>query len=352
MKQYMVSHNKYSLKFDDIIYQLQGHGGISVYWQELTSRVLADRSFRVSHITGKKSSRYFPVISNEAIFHSSYYRFSLSKKTKNVVTCYDFAEELDIYKTLGSQLNIFQRKLAVKAADAIICISESTKQDLLKLYPNDIDSNKVNVVHLANSLHPINTLNKTKKFHRILKLIEQVNNLYVLYVGRRTVRKNFKSALLGFAGSQLPQRGYSMVCTGDQFLEDEKDLFSSLGLKDTIFVVEKANNQELSYLYQNAFALVYPSLYEGFGLPPLEAMSCGCPVIASCTSSIPEVVGDTGVMVHPDNYDAISDALNKFLDPHLRQSYINKGLKRSKLFSWDKVAEEHLKIYKKLIEKD
>lgn len=174
-------------------------------------------------------------------------------------------------------------------------------------------------------------------------------NRYILFVGNRGSYKNFNLALLGFAKSVLPQMGYSMVCTGSKFLEIEKKLINSLDLKHKVLVFERASHDELNYLYQNAFALVYPSSYEGFGLPPLEAMSCGCPVIASNTSSIPEVVGDAGILLNVQNISSISTALETLLNSEVRNKYITKGIARARLFSWERVAEKHIQIYHSLI---
>ena len=99
-------------------------------------------------------------------------------------------------------------------------------------------------------------------------------------------------------------------------------------------------------LYKNALALVYPSFYEGFGLPLLEAINCGCPTIAANTSSLPEVVGDAGILIDPKDAGTISTALEQLLDPATREEYRKQGFVQAASFSWEKTAQKHIEIYK------
>jgi mannosyltransferase len=140
-----------------------------------------------------------------------------------------------------------------------------------------------------------------------------------------------------------------MICIGTKFLDSEDKMIEKLGLKNKVLYFDNVNKENLGYLYQRAFALVYPSLYEGFGLPPLEAMSCGCPVIASNTSSIPEVVADAGILINPYDVNAIATALEKLLSDDIRNYYITKGLDRAELFSWEQTAQKYTEIYKSLM---
>jgi len=340
---------KIILHLDDIIYQLQGKGGISTYWSGLSSIISESQVFQTQHTIGSKITRYLPVCTNAQIFHSSYYRIPLSKNTKQVVTIYDFLYEYGYLKTLNKPINIWQMKLAINTADAIVCISENTKKDLLTLYPDLKDHPKIYVVELAASLKYNESLNRETS-GRVVDICKNIIHKYVLFVGKRVNYKNFQMALLGFFESSLPKQEFSMICVGSEFSEAEVKQFIKLGLQDKIISVKNATDKELNYLYQNAFALVYPSLYEGFGLPPLEAMNCGCPVIASNTSSIPEVVGDAGILVNPDDTKAIASGLEILLDDNVRHEYINKGLARAMLFTWEKTAQKHIEIYQSLID--
>ena len=337
------------LHFDDIIYQLQRHGGVSTYWKEITSRIVNTNDFEINRTIGSKITRYLPVHTNAQIFHSSYYRIPLGKNVKTVVTIHDFLYEYGINKTLNASINIWQMKLAINQADAIICVSENTKKDLLSLYPKLINHPHIYAVGLGTSLKIDETLNLNPT-DRLLDLVKAMNKRYILFVGKRVKYKNFQSAILAFSKSSLPKLGFSMICVGSNFSDTENQLFEKLGVQSNVIALENITNKELNYLYQNAFSLVYPSLYEGFGLPPLEAMNCGCPVIASNTSSIPEVVGDAGILINPEDTEAMATALEVLLDDNIRNKYIGRGLERAMLFTWEKTAQKHIAIYQSLVD--
>lgn len=334
-----------NLHWDDIIYKIQSFGGISTYWKEITSRIAKNKKFNIYRSGGNEFFRYFPVPSCADIFHSSYYRTPLSIKTKNVVTVYDFIYELGFIKNLGFQLHIYQKKKAINTADAIICISENTKKDLLSFYPHLKENPHIYVIKCGTSFSIENTPKASK---RIIEMSKVTKDRYILFVGTRMYYKNFESALIGFALSALPKIGYYMICTGSKFSISEEKLLNGLGLKNKVFVIEGANYEELNYLYQKAFALVYPSFYEGFGIPVIEAMSCGCPVIASQTSSLSEIAEGVGILIDPNDVKSITVALESLLDEKIRNDYISKGKARSKLFSWEKAAQQHIEVYEKV----
>lgn len=339
---------KTRLHYDNIIYQLQRQGGISRYWQEITKRTQESNIFEIQNTVGNKFNRYLPICTNSEIFHSSYYRLPISKNanTKKVVTIHDLTYELGFIKTFNKSINILQTKLAIKTSDAIICVSENTKKDLLLNYSDLINHQNIYTVSHGVSLKFDEHLNLQPP----TKLLISMNSIkeYIIFVGKRVKYKNFEAAIIGFFESCLPNLGFSMICVGSKFSETEHKLIQSLNLQGKILIFENVTNQELNYLYQNAFALVYPSLYEGFGLPPLEAMNCNCPVIASNTSSIPEVVGDAGILINPNNTNKIASALESLLSNEVRNSYIAKGSDRAKLFSWEKTAQKHIEIYQSL----
>ena len=337
------------LHFDDIIYQLQRHGGVSTYWKEITSRIVNTNDFEINRTIGSKITRYLPVHTNAQIFHSSYYRIPLGKNVKTVVTIYDFLYEYGYLPTLNASINIWQMKLAINRADAIICISENTKKDLLSIYPNLINHRHIYAVGLGANLKIDESLNINPP-DRLLNIDKSTRNRYILFVGKRVKYKNFHSAIIAFSKSSLPKLGFSMICVGSNFSDTENQLFKKLGVQSNVIALENITNKELNYLYQNAFSLVYPSLYEGFGLPPLEAMNCGCPVIASNTSSIPEVVGDAGILINPEDTEAIAAALEVLLDDNIRNKYIGRGLERAMLFTWGKTAQKHIAIYQSLVD--
>lgn len=338
--------NQTLLHFDDIIYQLQQGGGASLYWREMTSRITADPEFSVVRTTGRQWHRILPVPSHAHVFHSSHFRIPFGRGVRVVETIYDLTYELGYLKTRGSALNIWERKQAAQRADAVICISQSTKRDLLNLYPDLNDKKLVQVIPLASSFSDDPEPNMPTP--RLANMMAQTRNRIVLYVGTRAHYKNFDAALSGFAESVLPAQCYSLVCTGPAFSDNERRDLERLSLQDKVISFERASASELKQIYQIALALVYPSRYEGFGLPVLESMSAGCPVIAANASCLPEVVGDAGILVHPDRPEEISRALETLLDDNTRQDFIRRGKRRAKLFSWDKVTEQHKAVYRSL----
>jgi glycosyltransferase involved in cell wall biosynthesis len=339
-----------SIKFDNIIYKLQKDGGTSLYWRELLSRVELDQQFKLSFTNGSKYTRLAPVPSNSDIFHSSHFRTPFFGKSKVVSTIHDFAYEKGIFSSskIGEMTNIWQRSNAIKSADAIVCISENTKKEMLDIYPYAIKKKIYVILHGCSfNRSKIISIKATERLLYLSKPLEK----FVLYVGTRNSYKNFNTALIGFSISNLPTDGFSLICTGAKFTEAETTLIQKLGIGGKVLVFNYASHTELSYLYQNAFVLIYPSIYEGFGLPPLEAMSSGTPVIAANRSSIPEVVHDAGILLDDiENPETIRDALETLLDKKIRNLYISKGLERAKLFTWEKSANQHMQMYKEISE--
>lgn len=335
-----------TITFDNIIYKLQKNGGTSLYWTELTSRVRNNSDFQVKSIDGNRKARLFPVFSDSDIFHSSHFRTSYGGNSKVISTIHDLTYEKRILSTspLGNTVNIWQRRNAIKYADAIICISESTKKEMLDFYPESFEK-LIYVIHhgCSFSRSQIININITKR----IPLILEKSSKFVLYVGTRNSYKNFISAVIGFATSSLPKSGFSLICTGTNFSEEETNMIRKLGVINKVMVLNQATHDELSYLYQNTFALIYPSIHEGFGLPPLEAMNSGAPVIAANASSIPEVVSEAGILINEiEDPQNIKNALETLLDDKVRNSYIVKGIERAKIFTWEESARQHMKVYK------
>jgi mannosyltransferase len=273
------------------------------------------------------------------VFHSSHFRFSILGKAKNVTTVHDLIYERGLVSpSFGAKINLYERKVSYHTADAIICISENTKNDLLQVYPALKDRCPIHVVYHGFS-QPSYSVSQRQN-------ILPCGSPYILYVGVRGGYKNFNGALEGYRNSGVWREGIKLVCTGKRFEDAEREHFSRIGLEGLVLNEENVTAERLYDLYSNAFCLLYTSTYEGFGLPPLEAMSCGCPVIASNASSIPEVIGNAGILVNSLDSENVGSAVNRLQDSIFRQKIIEAGYERSKLFSWDKSAKEHLRVYK------
>jgi glycosyltransferase involved in cell wall biosynthesis len=264
------------------------------------------------------------------------------KGAKRVITVYDMIHERFASTWLGSEVTTAAKKAAVTRADHVICISESTRRDLLELF--DIPEHKVSVTYLG-----FDTLSSEKQIASTLT--ESSHPPYLLYVGGRSGYKNFEGMLRTVASSQFLKNNFSIICFGGGvFTKVEMSLIEKLGMESTKVRQIGGGDDILVHLYQGAEAFVYPSLYEGFGISPLEAMSLGCPVICSNTSSIPEVVGDAGEYFDPGNTESICSAIERVVQSQTRRDeLVEKGRKRCAIFSWGRCASETLSIYRSLI---
>jgi len=174
---------------------------------------------------------------------------------------------------------------------------------------------------------------------------------YILFVGSIEPRKNLLGLLKAYL--LLPEylkKGFQLLITGSKGWGNQEIVERMEQLKGRVHYLGYLTNEELAALYRGASCLVFPSFYEGFGLPPLEAMACGCPVIVSNVASLPEVCGDAGYYVDPYDVESIAEGIYQVLtDESLRQSLIQKGLERAKLFSWEKAAKEHLNVFEEVL---
>jgi glycosyltransferase involved in cell wall biosynthesis len=231
------------------------------------------------------------------------------------------------------------KKYAVQRADHIICISESTKNDLIDIL--NISPDKISVIYLGYT-------NKTARHKNKLNSGEKP---YILYVGQRAAYKNFSCLLQAYASSPRLQRDFKLVCFGaDRFSNDEINKIKDLNIKQENVVHLIGDDDLLSQLYSNASIFVFPSLYEGFGIPLLEAMSFNCPVVCSNTSSFPEVAGDAADYFDPCNLEEMISSIESVaFSTEKRNHLIERGLERIKLFSWEKCAEKTLKVYSSLL---
>lgn len=279
------------------------------------------------------------------IVHQTYYAHKpiAPRGVPLVVTVYDMIHEryADQFSRRDRISDI--KKIAVERADHVICISNNTRDDLLKYF--DTPQNKISVVHIGFDAFKLAT-----EFPTAGSLLT-VNRPYLLYVGQRSIYKNFLNFIKAFASSAQLKRDFDIVCFGGgRFTEEEKRIFVDLKLADSQVWQLGGADGLLVECYRNAFAFVYPSLYEGFGIPPLEAMSLSCPVICSRTSSIPEVAGPAAEYFEPSNIDSIREALEKVANsPARRAELIAFGLERFPFFTWHRCAKETYSIYKELV---
>ena len=353
--------------YDNIIYSLQELGGISRYWTELIKRILTKKNFNFYEKKNKnlfrkevditilneskipfKLLRFFPFqkrLPKKSIFHSSYYRTTLQKDVVKIITVYDFIDEY-YGSNFASKINAWQKKLALKNADGIICISNNTKKDLFKFLPN-IDKQKIKTIYISSeeNFFKIRSLNSIMKY-------SEFNNLYnkkiILFVGsRKKLYKNF--SLVVDIVSALKE--CVLVSVGPEKITKTEKKLMNKKLYERHYHFINLSSEKLNELYNLSFCLLYPSMYEGFGIPILEAMNAGCPVVSVNTSSIPEVAGDAAILIDKIKKENFTHAIRLLSNKNFKTKLINKGFAQAKKFSWNKCFKETVEFYHDIYEK-
>ncbi len=269
-------------------------------------------------------------------YYDSYFLEYLSKKPF-VLTIHDMIHEIYTGKYFKKDdVAIKQKKELAKKATKIIAVSENTKKDIAKLY--DIDPDKIDVVYHASSLNP-------KKIRKI-----KIPEKFLLFVGDRDRYKNFNFFVKSIIPLLKKDNDLKLICAGGGFFkEDELNFFKDNYLENQILYYFINSDEELAFLYKNALAFVFPSLYEGFGIPILEAFSLGCPVVLSNASSFKELAQEEGIFFDPKDNNSIRESVEKVIcDKQLRKDLSQKGLIYSKNFSWKKAAQQTKKIYESI----
>jgi glycosyltransferase involved in cell wall biosynthesis len=273
------------------------------------------------------------------------YLLKLIKLNNVIVTCYDLIPWIyDNNRSLKWRLNM----AGLKKADRIITISEFSKNEIIKYLGYSED--KIHIIYPAVDHDHYHE----RRDREILKRFDiPEGDRVILYVGSEQSRKNFPSLIKAFSKLKKMLPDVKLLKIGNpQKRGARKELLKltgTLNLQNDIVFVEYVPERDMPKFYNAADLFVFPSFYEGFGLPPLEAMACGTPVITSNTSSLPEVIGDAGIMVDPSDIDGLVDVMRKVLsNDGLREDMVKKGLKRAKMFSWEKAAKETLEVYEEV----
>ncbi len=283
------------------------------------------------------------------VLHSPDFIPPFRRNFKSVITVHDLNFLLyPDFLTPESASYYGQIDQAVRRCDYIIAVSESTKRDIVQL--TGAPENKITVVYEA--AHPIYRPLQDRQMVERVKERFAIQRDFVLFVSTIEPRKNVPTLLRAYKQLLDNYRAdVDLVLAGEKgWLFDKVfALMQELNLQEHVHFLGRVSTEDLLRLYNAAQVLVHPAFYEGFGLPPLEAMACGTPVVVSNTSSLPEVVGDAALLVDPREVDEITVASWRLLsDQALRQQMIEKGLKRARLFSWRKAASETLDIYRRL----
>lgn len=363
------------------IYSRQTFGGISTYVTEVFTRISRSPDFcvrlRLRHpviqsppssckyaVTGRTSApnkwvrrttRAFALTAQIAsriglhvvpgrrryIIHNTYYESPRIMHVPVVATIYDMAHErLPALFCTGKDDRFRQQKArSLTSAHHIISISRAAKEDMCDYY--EIAENRVSVVPLAasNAYYPDENLDNT---------YAACGRPYVLYVGARWHYKNFALLIRALASPLIPSDVF-LVVAGPEFTREERELVDTFNLTHRVVAVERPSVDILRKLYSNALMFVYPSRFEGFGIPLVEAMACGAPVAASRIPVFQEVAGDAAEYFDPCDVDSLVVAINRLLDPVRADELRQLGFARQRLFSWDKTASLTQDVYRSLL---
>lgn len=362
--------------YDHQIFDLQQYGGISRYFCELAARVHATPGFSAKVVAPLHCNDYLPhcrvpqfavhlktrlrgvsyllratnrVLGPIAVrsvapslIHRTYYETSPRPgQSPLVVTVFDMIHELFPDQFPVNDPVRRSKRVCVEQADHIICISESTARDLVRLL--NVPRGKITVTHLG--------LSENFSAPAPQQEASPHDRPYLLYVGHRGGYKNFEMAISAYANSSHLKDEFDFLTFGGHpFSSGEQATIAKLPLRSGAVRRLTGSDAELARAYRHARAFVYPSKYEGFGIPPLEAMSAGCVVACSNTSSIPEVVGDAGALFDPDDQSSIGSALERLcFDEALRATLKVAGHRRVSQFSWDRCATQTLEAYKTVL---
>lgn len=361
--------NSVSVLYDHQAFEMQRFGGISRYFYELMTHLEGDVELAIKYYTNdylKEAGNKFPGFhlperpykwfkgpikrqnrlnsierlkkSECKIFHPTYHTPYFLDHIGNksyVLTVHDMNHELlpDAFRNTESVVAI--KRATILRADRIIAISENTKKDIVDIL--GVDPQKIDVVY--HGVRPLTTAYKG------LQLPER----YVLYVGDRNTYKNFYQLLEAFAVLAEKDRSLFLVCTGKVLKKPELALIHKYGLQNRVIHIH-ASDPELKQLYEQASLFVFPSLYEGFGLPILEAFSYNCPVLLSNRSCFPEIAGDAALYFDPTHTESLIESAKLILDDSDLQERLRvAGRERVKQFTWEKAAKETEMVYKKVL---
>lgn len=367
--------------FDTEIFELQIFGGISLYFSKLFEEFAKDSNinFKVPYIYSDnhyvKDKPFQPPIKlyrnpfpfkkqvintfcklNEInlyknialndfdIFHPTYFNSKFTDKLKKpyVLTVHDMTieavkEHFIFDKMLEHTIEV--KKHLIENASGIIAISNNTKKDILKFC--SVNESKIDTIYHGLPLEMPDEVEES----------ENLPGKYILFIGQRAKYKNFANFLLAIKDILFEDRDlYLVIAGGGDTNKNERKFINNLGIENKVIRKPIQNIHQIINYYKNAQCFVFPSVYEGFGFPILEAFQCGCPVLCSNVSSFPEVAGDGAEYFDPYSENSMKNAvLNVLNNESRRQQLINKGYERLKLFSWEKTAELTREVYKKVL---
>ncbi len=363
----------FEVLYDHQAFEMQRYGGISRYFYELITHLQAKPDLAIRFFTNeylhqgdasirqgahfiperpykwfkghfKKANKAHSIKrlqqSTAPIFHATYhqpYFLPYLGDKKYVLTVHDMNYELMPERFPKAQAIMEMKRQTILRADRIIAISQNTKDDLVRLL--QVDPGKIDVVY-----HGVRALDLSQYQTKL-----QLPKRYILFVGERGVYKNFSQLYDAFVQIAKEDPELQLICTGKPFRKHDLKQFATDGLSDRIHLY-RVSDYDLATLYQQALFFVFPSLYEGFGLPILEAFSYRCPALLSNRSCFPEIAGDAALYFAPDHTDTLVNAMQRLLsDEALRSELVLKGSEQVKRFTWEETAKQTLQTYRVLL---
>jgi glycosyltransferase involved in cell wall biosynthesis len=364
------------INFDHQIFSSQRYGGISRYFYEIIRRVdglndtsvdlpiifsdnyyISDRKYtnqinffkdndfkgknRFINLTNMVYSKFKLESGDYDVFHPTYYDPYFLKKIGNapfVLTVHDMIHEKFPSLFNENDNTSLNKRLLVEKASRVIAVSENTKKDLIGIFGTD--ESKIEVIYHGNSMQQSSRV----------KINLSLPDDYILFVGARYEYKNFIRFISSMSSILNLNKNLNVVCAGGGcFTNKEQEVFANLNIKSQVYQCS-LNDESLAGIYQNAIIFVFPSLYEGFGIPILEAFSSKCPVACSNISSLPEIAKDGACYFDPYDEESIKNSVKQLLkDESLRKRLVSKGTDRLDFFSWEKAAKLTGKVYKDLM---
>lgn len=336
---------------DGIIENLQDNGGCTVYFAQILS-FMQNNKIDLNYIRFKDEPGHIPLfgentqvnfqapkwqerwrdvnlqqVTNDTVFHSTHYRLA-KQKVKTVTTVHDFTYEL-YRKGPAKWMHSWQKFRAIRNSHLVICVSQNTADDLMKFCP--IDPSKIRVVYngVSSDYYPLDTTEQTNE---------------VVFIGARGWYKNFTLAVQTL--KHQPDLTLSIVGGGK--LSDEELQLLEATIPGRYEWLGRLTDEQLNELYNRAHCLFYPSSYEGFGIPVIEAMRSGCPVIAVNVSSIPEVAGSAAILTQQADVASFNQAFTTLHNQQIRSDIIQKGFQQASRFSWEKCYQDTLAVYQEL----
>ena len=366
------------IAYDNQIFFIEKYGGISRYFTSLLNELVKTgneyKIFSIVHvneylshfdkkiINGLKFEKYPPKtttilnhlskIVNKVnlkswkpdLIHETFYSLNrtYTKRSPIVITIHDMIHELYPSMFNNEDNTSIYKKSAVDRADKIICVSETTKRDLVNIF--SVPENKIEVIY-----HGYTFLQNESNL--LINLISVPEEPYLLYIGKRGGYKNFERYLNSISNTKTLKNDFKLIFFGGgSFTKNELNLFFKLGFDIDDFLYLEGDDSLLQSLLKNATAFIYPSLYEGFGLPLLEAMQCGCPIIASNSGSIPEIAKNAAEYFDPTSIDDMALNITKVVYSQERINVLKHNCQiQIKNYSWEKAATLTNSVYKKLL---